>query len=75
MLLSIFLWLRRVTSIATPMFFENLGKRSTPSDQAAVRVVIQRLTFRGHQGKHIPSWMFKHPVFFFILKRLDDGHQ
>ena len=37
------------------MFFENLGKRSIPSDHAAVRVVIQKPTIRGHQGKSIPE--------------------
>ena len=35
--------------------FENLGKRSIPSDHAAVRVVIHKPTVRGHQGKRIPS--------------------
>ena len=53
---------------------ENLGKRFIPSDHAAVRVVIQKLTIRGHQGKRIPSWMSKHPVFS-ILKRINDDHQ
>ena len=42
--------------------FENLGKRSTPSDHAAVRVVIQEQTLRGHQGTRIPGWLCKHPV-------------
>ena len=43
--------------------FENLGERSIPSDHAAVRVVVQNPTPRGHQGNRIPSWMSKHPVF------------
>ena len=73
-LLSLFLWLRRATSIATPMFFENLRKRSIPSDHAAVRVVIEKPTIRGHNGKCIPSWMPKHPVFCFILKQINDLH-
>ena len=55
--------------------FENLGKRSIPSDHAAVRVVLHPPTFRRHQGKSIPSWMRKHPVFCPLLKRLDDDHQ
>ena len=55
--------------------FENLVKRSIPSDHAAVRVVIQKPTMRGHQGKRIPSLMSKHPVFCYILRRLDDDHQ
>ena len=55
--------------------FENLVKRSIPSDHAAVRVVIQKPTIRGHQGKRIPSWMSKHPVFCCLFKRLDDEHQ
>ena len=54
--------------------FENLGKRSIPSDHAAVRVVIQEPTIREHQGKRIPSWMSKHPVFCSFLKRLEDDH-
>ena len=74
-LLSIFLWLRRATSIAAPMFLRTWEKRSIPSDHAAVRVVIQRPTVRGHQGKRIPSWMSEHPVFCFILKRLHDDHR
>ena len=44
---------------------ENLGKRSIPSDHAAVRDVLQKPTTRSHQGKRIPSWMSKHPVFCF----------
>ena len=47
------LWLRR----------ENLENRTIPSDHAAVRLVIQEPTNRGQQGKRIPSWMSKHPVF------------
>ena len=43
--------------------FENL---------VAVRVVIEKSTIRGHQGKRIPSWMSKHPVFCSILKRLNE---
>ena len=34
---------------------ENIGKRSIPSDHAAVRVVLQKPTTRSHQGKRIPS--------------------
>ena len=51
------------------------GERSIPSDHAAVRVVIQKPTLRGHQGKRIPSWMSKHSVFCSFLKRFDDDHQ
>ena len=35
--------------------FENLEKRSIPSDHAAVRVVIHKPTIPGHQGKRIMS--------------------
>ena len=56
-------------------FFGNLGKRSTPSDHAAVRIVIQKPSIREHRGKRIPSRMSKHPVFCSLLKRLDDEHQ
>ena len=45
--------------------FENLGGRSIPSDLAAVRVVMQKL-----EGKRIPIWMTKHPVFCYILKHI-----
>ena len=36
---------------------ENLGKKTFPSDHAAVRFVIQKPTNRGHQSKRIPRWM------------------
>ena len=52
--------------------FENLGKRSIPSDHAAVRVVSQKRTVRAN---NIQLGMSKHPVFCSILKRLDDDHQ
>ena len=42
---------------------ENLGKKTIPSDHAAVRFVIQKPSKRGHQSKRIPSWMSKHPIF------------
>ena len=35
--------------------FENLGNRSIPSDHAAVRIVIQKPSNQGQQGKRIPS--------------------
>ena len=54
---------------------EKLGERSTPSDHAAVRVVLQKPTVRYHQVKRIPSWMSKHPVFCSILKQTSDDHQ
>ena len=38
--------------------FEILGNRTIPSDHAAVRLVVQKPTNRGHQSKRIPSWMF-----------------
>ena len=47
--------------------FENLGKRTIPSDHVAVRLVIQKPTNRGHQSKRIPSWMSKHLIFWFHL--------
>ena len=55
--------------------FENLGERSIPSDDTAVRVVLQKPTIRCNQGKRIPSWISKHPVFCFILKQISDDHQ
>ena len=65
---SIFPWLKRAIFIATSMFLRTWRKISIPSDHAAVRV-IQKPTIRGHEGKRIPSWMSKHPVFCAILKR------
>ena len=47
--------------------FENLGKKTFPSDHAAVRLVNQKLTNRGHQSKRIPSWMSKHLIFLFHI--------
>ena len=55
--------------------FENLGNRTSPSDHAAVRLVIHKPTNREQQRKRIPSWMSKHPVFCSILKRLHDDHR
>ena len=46
-----------------------------PSDHAAVRLVIQKPTTRGHMSKRIPSWMSKHPVFCSLLQRLHDDHR
>ena len=55
--------------------YENLGKRTIPSDHAAVRVVIQKHLNRGHQSKRIPSWMSKHPIFCSLLQQLHDDHR
>ena len=60
-----YLWLRR----------ENLGNRTIPSDHAAVRLVIQKPTTRGHTSKRIPSMMSKHPVFCSLLQRLHYDHR
>ena len=54
--------------------FRIWGKRSIPSDHAAVRVVIHKPTMRGHQGKRFPNWMSKHLVFCPILKQINDDH-
>ena len=55
--------------------FENLRKRSIPSDHAAVGVVIQKPTIRTRQVKRNPSWMSKHPGFCSILKQINDDHR
>ena len=55
--------------------YENLGNRTIPSDHAAVRLVIRKPVKQGHQGRHIPGWMSKHPFFCSILKRLHDDHR
>ena len=54
---------------------ENLGKKTIPSDHAAVRLVFQKRTKRGDQSKRIPSWMSKHPIFGSILQQLHDDHR
>ena len=53
---------------------ENLGKKSIPSEHAAVRLVIQKPTNR-RQSECIPSWMSKHPIFCSILQQLHDDHR
>ena len=55
--------------------FENLEKKTIPSDHAAVRLVIQKPSNRGHQRKRIPSWMSKHPIFCFISQHFYDDHR
>ena len=57
--------------------FENLGSRTIPSDHAAVRLVIQKPTNRGHQSKRIPNIPFSVPfcngftmITDFLLMRL-----
>ena len=55
--------------------FENLENRTIPSDHAAVRVVIQESTTRGHMSKRIPSRMSKHSIFCSLLQQLDDDHR
>ena len=40
-----------------------------------MRVVKEKPTLRENQGKCIPSWMSKHPVFYFILQHKSDDHQ
>ena len=54
--------------------FENLGNRAIPCDHAAVRLVLQKPTNRGHQSKCIPSWVSKHPVFCSLLQQLHGDH-
>ena len=55
--------------------FENLGKRTIPSDHAGVRLVIQKPANRGHMSKRTPSWMSKHPVFCSLWQQLHDDHR
>ena len=56
--------------------FENLGKRSIPSDHAAVRAVFQNPNYSWTSGQTASRvGCPKHPLFCSILKRLDDDHQ
>ena len=57
------------------MSLKNLANRTIPSDHAAVRLVIQKPTTRGHLSKRIPSWMSKHSIFCSLLQRLHDDHR
>ena len=70
------LWLRRVTFIATPHVFENLGNRSIPSDHAAVCVDFQKADYSGATGQTCSKLDVQTSRFFCsTLKRLHDGHQ
>ena len=67
-----YLWLRHKTF--TPMFLRSW-------ETGLFRVITRRYvsfkkpTDRGQQGKRIPSWMSKRPVFCSFLKRLHDDHR
>ena len=52
--------------------FENLGNPFIPSEQAAVRLVIQKPTNRRHQSKRFPCWMSRHLVCCFLLQLTTD---
>ena len=54
---------------------ENLVNWSIPSDDAAVCIVMYKLTDWGQWGKRNLSWMSKHCVFCSVLKRFDDNHR
>ena len=69
-ILSIYPWLRHETSIVILSEKENI-----PSDHAAVRLVNQKPTHRGHQNKSIPIRKSKHPIFGSILQQLHDDHR
>ena len=72
--LSIYPWLKHEIPIALLMSLRTSGRTAYLSDHAAVRLVIQKPTHRGHQSKRIPSWMSKHPIFCSILRQLHDDH-
>ena len=56
--------------------FENLGKRSIPSDHAAVRVVHSKADYSGTPGQtHSELDVQNIPSSVLFLKRLDDDHQ
>ena len=54
---------------------ENFGKKTFPSDHAAVSLVIQQHTHQRKQNQRIPSWMSKHPICGSILQQLHDDHR
>ena len=73
--LSISLWLKHATSIATPVYLRI-------SANGTYRVIMQpyassfkKPTIRSNQGKRIPSWRSEHPVFCSILNQISDDHQ
>ena len=55
--------LNLITLEGTPQPLGSFALRTIPSDHAAVRLVIHKPTNREQQGKRIPRWMSKHPVF------------
>ena len=63
--LLIYLWLRRVTFTATPMFFENLGNRSIPITR---RYVLSFKSRRGQQCKRVPQLDVQTSRFLFYFK-------
>ena len=54
---------------------ENFGKKTIPSDHAAVRFIIQKPANRRHQSKHFPSWMSQHSTFGPMVQQLHDDHR
>ena len=55
--------------------FENLGNRTIPSDHAAVRLVIQKPTTRGHMSKTYSQLNIQTSRFLLLLQRLHDDHR
>ena len=54
---------------------DNLSERSIPSDNVAVRIVVQKPMGLYDTVKRIASWMTEHPVFCNVLMQMSDGHQ
>ena len=54
---------------------DNLSERSIPSDNVAVRIVVQKPMGHYDTVKRIASWMTEHPVFCNVLMQMRDSHQ
>ena len=65
-----YLWLKRVTFTVTHTSARILG-----SGPFRAITLIRTPVKQRQQGRHIPGWMSKHPVFCSILKQLHDDHR
>ena len=54
---------------------ENLGKKTIPSDHAAIRLVIRNLLVEDSRTNVFPSWMSKNLIFGSVLQQLHDDHR
>ena len=70
-----YLWLKRVTFTVTPASSRISGTRPFRAITRQYVWSFENCFKQGQQGRHIPGWMSKHPVFCSILKWLHDDHR